>query len=228
MILSCDVPVQLHILSFLSYPSIAVCESVCSHFKQLIVSSKYWQVICEKQTYYKHMLPVKWNKSWKQFYRNLLIPGPPGTVKRILKELRDIQIDPPNNIVAAPVNDDDLFLWQAVIVGDKGTLYEGGVFHLSVVFPPDYPFKPPRVRFTTSILHCNINRNGAISSRRLAVLSDCWSPALTISKILLSILSLLSDPNPDDPLVPELAQLFKRNRNEYNAKVKAHVLFVME
>ena len=47
-----------------------------------------------------------------------------------------------------------------------------------------------------------------------------WSPALTISKVLLSISSLLSDPNPDDPLVPEIATLYKKDRKSYEAKAR--------
>merc|ERR1719253_1049377 len=92
-------------------------------------------------------------------------------------------------------------------MGPPDSPYAGGVFFLDIHFPADYPFKPPKVHFTTRIYHCNINSNGGIC---LDILKDQWSPALTISKVLLSICSLLTDPNPDDPLVPDIAQLLKR------------------
>ncbi|KAI5108219.1 ubiquitin-conjugating enzyme E2 D3 isoform X1 [Silurus meridionalis] len=91
--------------------------------------------------------------------------------------------------------------------------YQGGVFFLTIHFPTDYPFKPPKVAFTTRIYHPNINSNGSIC---LDILRSQWSPALTISKVLLSICSLLCDPNPDDPLVPEIARIYKTDTEKYN------------
>uniref|UniRef100_A0A3Q2QR50 Ubiquitin-conjugating enzyme E2 2 n=1 Tax=Fundulus heteroclitus TaxID=8078 RepID=A0A3Q2QR50_FUNHE len=91
--------------------------------------------------------------------------------------------------------------------------YQGGVFFLTIHFPTDYPFKPPKVAFTTRIYHPNINSNGSIC---LDILRSQWSPALTISKVLLSICSLLCDPNPDDPLVPEIARIYKTDPVRYN------------
>ncbi|KAJ0067446.1 hypothetical protein NL108_007903, partial [Boleophthalmus pectinirostris] len=87
--------------------------------------------------------------------------------------------------------------------------YQNGVFFLTIHFPTDYPFKPPKVAFTTKIYHPNINSNGSIC---LDILRSQWSPALTVSKVLLSICSLLCDPNPDDPLVPEIAHTYKSDR----------------
>ena len=102
-------------------------------------------------------------------------------------------------------------------MGPDDSPYAGGVFFLNIHFPPDYPFKPPKVSFTTKIYHPNINANGSIC---LDILKDQWSPALTISKVLLSISSLLTDPNPDDPLVPEIATLYKNNREHYNTTAR--------
>eukprot|EP00889_Picochlorum_renovo_P002288 jgi/Picre1/29318/NNA_004708.t1 len=88
-------------------------------------------------------------------------------------------------------------------MGPSGSPYAGGVFFLDIKFPGDYPFKPPKVTFKTRIYHCNISSQGQIC---LDVLKEQWSPALTVSKVLLSICSLLTDPNPSDPLVPAIAQ----------------------
>ena len=132
------------------------------------------------------------------------------------QELVDLGKDPPANCSAGPVGD-DMFHWQATIMGPDESPYAGGVFFLDIHFPADYPFKPPKVHFTTRIYHCNINSNGGIC---LDILKDQWSPSLTISKVLLSICSLLTDPNPDDPLVPDIAQLLKTDRARHESTAR--------
>eukprot|EP00992_Anisonema_acinus_P014267 TRINITY_DN9190_c0_g1_i1.p1 TRINITY_DN9190_c0_g1~~TRINITY_DN9190_c0_g1_i1.p1 ORF type:complete len:149 (-),score=38.13 TRINITY_DN9190_c0_g1_i1:73-519(-) len=134
-------------------------------------------------------------------------------LKRINKEYRDLQKDPPANTSAGPVNENDMFNWKATIMGPEESPYAGGLFFLNIHFPTDYPFKPPKVQFTTKMFHPNVNSNGGIC---LDILKDQWSPALTISKVLLSICSLLTDPNPDDPLVPEIAQMYKKDRKKFD------------
>ena len=140
--------------------------------------------------------------------------------QRISKELDNLTKDPPANCSAGPVGD-DIFHWQATLMGPGESPFEGGVFFLDINFPTDYPYKPPRVTFSTKIYHPNINSSGGIC---LDILKDQWSPALTISKVLISICSLLDDPNPDDPLVPSIAELYKRDRAEYFLKAKTYTL----
>ncbi|TRZ00613.1 hypothetical protein DNTS_008069 [Danionella cerebrum] len=118
-------------------------------------------------------------------------------LKRIQKELTDLARDPPAQCSAGPVGD-DVFHWQATIMGPNESPYQGGVFFLTIHFPTDYPFKPPKVAFTTRIYHPNINSNGSIC---LDILRSQWSPALTISK--------------DDPLVPEIARIYKTDTEKY-------------
>jgi ubiquitin-conjugating enzyme E2 D/E len=107
--------------------------------------------------------------------------------KRILKELKDLQRDPPTSCSAGPVAE-DMFHWQATIIGPPDSPYAGGVFLVTIHFPPDYPFKPPKVAFRTKVFHPNINSNGSIC---LDILKEQWSPALTISKVCLSAPSCL-------------------------------------
>merc|ERR1719498_2078576 len=102
-------------------------------------------------------------------------------------------------------------------MGPSKSPYQGGVFFLQINFPSDYPFKPPKVKFLTKIYHPNINKAGGIC---LDILKDQWSPALTISKVLLSICSLLTDPNPDDPLVSDIAKQFKIDRKKHDETAK--------
>ena len=141
-------------------------------------------------------------------------------LRRIQRELGDLQKDPPSNCSAGPIGE-DMFQWEGMILGPGDSPYAGGVFKLRIHFPVDYPFKPPHVQFTTKIYHPNINAAGLIC---LDILKQQWSPALTISKVLLSITSLLTDPNPDDPFVPEIAQQYKTNRARYEQEARTWTL----
>jgi len=137
-------------------------------------------------------------------------------LKRLNKELNDIGRDPPSSCSVSPA-DDNMFQWQATIMGPADSPYAGGIFQLSITFPPDYPFKPPKVIFTTKIYHPNVDANGSIS---LDILWDHWSPAQTMSKVLLGICSELRDPSFEEPLVPDVARLYKTDPDRYEATVR--------
>jgi ubiquitin-conjugating enzyme E2 D/E len=141
-------------------------------------------------------------------------------IRRIQKELQELNKDTPANCSAGP-DSNDLFRWKATIIGPSETPYENGIFNLNISFPADYPFKAPHITFETKVYHPNINANGAIC---LDILKTQWSPALTIMKVLLSICSLLSDPNPNDPLVPEIAHELKKNPELYNKTAREWTL----
>ncbi|XP_069123776.1 ubiquitin-conjugating enzyme E2 D1-like [Argopecten irradians] len=136
--------------------------------------------------------------------------------RRLKKELKAMQTDPPEGITAEPV-DDDLYHWEATIKGPADTVYEGGIFKLDIRFPVDYPFKPLKIQFKTKIYHINVNHNGNIC---VDILQDAWSSVITAAKVLLSVSSLLSDPNPNHPLMPDLAQLYVSNRVQYDTNAR--------
>ena len=140
------------------------------------------------------------------------------SIKRLNKELKEIQFE---KMFETEIIEDNIFNWESIIIGPEKTPYENGVFKLSIIFSDTYPFKPPKVKFLTKIYHPNINKYGSIC---LDILNKNWSPALTISKLLLSISSLLSDPNPDDPLDVKAAELYLNNREEFNKTARSYVV----
>ena len=136
--------------------------------------------------------------------------------RRLNKEASEMKSVPPANCSAGPVGD-DIRKWEGTIIGPDASPYAGGVFNLKINFPNNYPFAPPEIRFDTPVYHPNINRSGAIC---LDILKDQWSPALSISTVLLSICSLLTDPNPNDPLDPEVARIYKDNKLQYEVTAR--------
>jgi ubiquitin-conjugating enzyme E2 D/E len=142
------------------------------------------------------------------------------STRRIQRELQDLTKDAPENCSAGP-RGDNIYLWDALIIGPPDSPYAGGMFKLEIHFSADYPFKPPKVVFNTKIYHPNISSSGSIC---LDILKDKWSPALTIAKVLLSISSLLTDPNPNDPLVADAANIYKNERAKYDETARAWTL----
>jgi ubiquitin-conjugating enzyme E2 D/E len=141
------------------------------------------------------------------------------TVKRLSKEFKLTEKE--EFVVNVNLCSNNIKHWNATIKGPENSLYQNGIFKLDITIGDDYPFKPPKIFCITPIYHPNINlKSGAIC---LDILKTSWSPALTMPKILLSISSLLSDPNPNDPLEPEIANQYKNNRELYDTTVKEYV-----
>ena len=133
-------------------------------------------------------------------------------LKRLRKELENITKDPPP-YVNAYLKGDNLFEWKATIEGPSDSPYEGGLFLLDIIFPRSYPFRPPKVTFMNKVYHCNINSKGEIS---VDILYRNWMASMNASTVLLSIQSFLTDCNPDNPLVPEIADQYVKNREEHD------------
>ncbi len=130
-----------------------------------------------------------------------------GITPRIQKEIQKLQTEPVVGIYAEPYPD-NFRHFKVKVAGPSGTPFQGGMFHLELYLPEEYPMVPPKVLFRTKIYHPNIDKLGRIC---LDILKDKWSPALLIRSVLLSIQALLSAPNPDDPLDNEIAEVWKGN-----------------
>ncbi|XP_004294997.1 PREDICTED: constitutive photomorphogenesis protein 10-like isoform 2 [Fragaria vesca subsp. vesca] len=115
--------------------------------------------------------------------------------KRIQREMVDLNMDPPPDCSAGPKGD-NLYHWVATIIG-----------------PPEYPFKPPEIVFRTRVFHCNVDSSGNVS---LEIIKDGWSPARTITKVLLAIRSILTKPDPYNPLVPSIAHLYLADKAKHD------------
>ena len=125
----------------------------------------------------------------------------------------------PNDLFMAYTN--DTLYWKCILIGPPDTLYSKGMFLVDIKYNSDSPYKAPYVRFINQIYHPNININGVIN---IDLLSN-WAVGINrIDKLLLSILSFLSDPdifcNQDDTFDPEITDLYKTNKTKFNQNVK--------
>eukprot|EP01132_Coremiostelium_polycephalum_P007752 gene7752-9537_t len=129
--------------------------------------------------------------------------------KRFIQEIAKETGEPPYSVF---LSEGDIGVWKIILLGEKGTIYEGGRWVLSFQFPQDYPFRPPKVRFLTKIYHCNINTDGSLC---LDVLREKWSPSLTVHNLLNSISDLLRNPDPLDPLDVVKAGIYRDSQTQY-------------
>ena len=137
--------------------------------------------------------------------------------RRLNMDFKEMMSDPPKGCSIRLYDGSDMNHMIATIDGPADSPYVGGKFELDIKFGSNYPFKPPVIKFITRIYHPNIDSKGNIC---LDVLKSQWSPALNIKNTLLSISSLLTDPNPDDPLVGDIASLYKKDRKKYDENAK--------
>lgn len=133
-----------------------------------------------------------------------------------------LEKSPPTGICCWAKNDDDLGVLEATILGPEESPYQGGTFNLGIRIPDRYPFEPPEVTFTTKVYHPNIDENGRICLDILKPRgpSGGWKPCLNLGSVLTCIRLLMAQPNPDDPLMAEIANEFKHNKSLYLDKAK--------
>ena len=148
-------------------------------------------------------------------------------MKRLRTEYSQILKDI-NSLYSVYPREDNLYIWDVLLFGPVDTIFEGGIFKCELVFPNNYPFKPPQFRFITNIYHPNIYADGKVC---ISILhegkdewgyekdSERWNPTQNVNSILLSIISLLYSPNFESPANIDASVLWKNNYDEYKKRI---------
>ncbi|KAG6456527.1 hypothetical protein O3G_MSEX009782 [Manduca sexta] len=225
--------VLLCIFSYLDDMSLCACSTVCARWWRLVrarVAPRRWAAFTARRwPLYRHLTAtIDWHKKYQSlvescFCRNCLVQmcvqaQPSGEENawrrnRLRIELKMLRNDPPEGIAATPL-DPKCCHWQASILGPVGSPYEGGIFYLYIQVPYSYPMSPPVVRFLTKILHPNVSRHGDVG---IDSVHHNWSLALTLSKVLISIQSLLTDPYTAVCMEPEVGEMYVRDRAKFES-----------
>lgn len=149
----------------------------------------------------------------------LVHPSPSSSsmaVRRLQQDLRELIKNKVDGIDASPCAD-NLFVWNAIICGPEDSIYESGAFQAQLLFPEDYPLRPPQVKFVSKVFHPNVWWDDGFIC--VDILKDGWMPSYDVLAILHSVRLLLADPNPLSPANLEAALLYRDNRPEYNRRV---------
>lgn len=148
---------------------------------------------------------------------------PSARSARLSRELKNFETKPPWGILCRPQKEDVYDILQVTLLGPKGTPYERGSFNLTAKIPDRYPFEPPLMKFNTSIYHPNIDKGGRICMDMLKMPpKGTWVPTITLETLLVSLQTLLANPNPDDPLMMDVANEYKYNIEKFNENAKKH------
>lgn len=149
------------------------------------------------------------------------------------KQLAELNKNPSEFFSAGLIDDSDIYRWQVVIMGPQDTPYEGGVFKAELTFPKEYPEQPPKMRFATEIWHPNIDKHGNVC---ISILHDPgedkwgyerpeerWLPIHTVETIIVSVISMLAEPNCESPANLDAAKMLREKPKEFNRKVQGLV-----
>ena len=155
------------------------------------------------------------------------------------KQSRDLSknSDLPFNV--GLIDDNDYYKWSVLFTGPEDTIFEGGFFKAILTFPEDFPQNPPEMRFITEMFHPNIYKDGKVCISILhnpgmdqfneqERIDEKWRPSLGVEQIVVSVISMLSDPNCDSPANIDASVMLKNHRKEYEQKVRQLTLKSIE
>ncbi|OAF68850.1 hypothetical protein A3Q56_03376 [Intoshia linei] len=145
------------------------------------------------------------------------------------RQLSELQKNPVSGFSAGLSDENDIYLWDLVVMGPPNSPYEGGFFKARLRFPEDYPQKPPTLNFTSEIWHPNIYVNGEVCISILhdpgedkygyEQASERWLPIYTVETIMISVISMLTDPNDASPANIDAAKQWRTDNPSYIRKI---------
>uniref|UniRef100_A0A2L2YIS9 Ubiquitin-conjugating enzyme E2 R2 n=1 Tax=Parasteatoda tepidariorum TaxID=114398 RepID=A0A2L2YIS9_PARTP len=163
-----------------------------------------------------------------------------SALRALALEFKSLQEEPVEGFRVKLANDDNLMEWEVALFGPPETLYEGGYFKAHVKFPHDYPYSPPSVRFLSKVWHPNVYENGDLCISILHPPVDdpqsgelpCerWNPTQNVRTVLLSVISLLNEPNTFSPANVDASVMYRRwkeskgKHKEYENIIRKQVL----
>jgi len=146
------------------------------------------------------------------------------------RQLAELNKNPVEGFSAGLIDDDDIYKWEVMVMGPSETIYEGGFFKMNMTFPVDYPVKPPKLTFLTEVWHPNVYKSGEVC---ISILHDpgedkygsedaCerWNPIHTVTTIMLSVISMLADPNDMSPANVDAAKEWRDNQASFKKRVR--------
>ncbi|KAI8124979.1 hypothetical protein FF38_11105 [Lucilia cuprina] len=236
-ILSLPVEIMVIIFSYLDDMSMWKASEVCKQWQNIIAQNTSQQMW---RKYFKERWPLFQSlvevHDWMKLYGSLMsscfcrscllqmaLKSPPRGRQNAIRanflrnDFRLLNSYATEGIEAIPLDKQNTY-WQASILGPPGSPYEGGKFFIYIFFPERYPMIPPTVRFLTKILHPNVSRHGDVG---IDIFQHNWSLALNVSKVLLSVQSLLTDPYTEVCMEPDLGYMYEHNRPRFESLARS-------
>ena len=148
------------------------------------------------------------------------------SVKNIKRQYLNL-LKNPNSLFSVNITE-NIFTWNILFFGPYNTIYENGIFRATLTFPVDFPNSPPIVQFLDNVYHPNIYPDGKVC---ISILHDGvdeynyekdeerWNPSHSVSSILLSIISMLPNPNFESPANIDASVMCKDSYDKYKQKI---------
>jgi len=155
-----------------------------------------------------------------------------AALKLLQNQYKQLKDDPVEGFLCVPY-EDNFFHWSVYIEGPRDTIFEGGIFELEMDFPKDYPMMPPSLNFVSEFWHPNVYPDGKVCISILhppgedemsnELPGERWMPSQTVTTIILSVISMLGDPNFSSPANVDASVEWRKKFSEYKLKVRGLV-----